>query len=195
MTTRRARRGFTLAETVIATAVMLCVVMVSQSLLFASTQTTARTLRRDDSLRSVETVLEIIRSDLNRMVLVDPARDLAIHTAGQGLSFYVPARDAGDFWDVDCVPISFTVEPIGGHPGLCRLVRKTMTGTTVIGGCTLESFSVKLVPAGDIAENQTYLEITVIGAGSESGEARRFASALVPITLATAPEPYVLEGK
>jgi hypothetical protein len=122
-----------------------------------------------------------------------PGRDLAITDGGSGLHVRVPkAPSSTDPWNAEHVPVSYRLEPTPGFQGAQRLLRKNgRTGEErPLRGCLLKRVQFALVPlrtsgtgGGGLSDLQAYLEITLVGMGSENGTVVHTASMLYPLVL------------
>lgn len=185
----RQRAALTLVEIVVASAVLLLIAMVGQSFLFAASAGTARTLRREDALHTLETVLERIRSDVDAAVIVDLARDLAVAPGGQGLSLRVPAGDGTSFWETDSEVVTYALEPIPERQG-ARLVRISRAGSTVVAS-GLRSLCIRLVAADGLSAGQGWIVAAVEADADADGRHPRWASAVMRIARVPTPSSFV----
>lgn len=196
----RRSRAFTLVEVLIGVGLLVLVMGLVWAFFFGGAQQTKGSQESSDAVQSVMIASEWIRSDVARMRLVDPSKDLAIFNpgtdlgVGRGLSLRVPRELTPDFWYYTWDPVTYQLDPIMGTENMVprpyQLVRIDDKGRKALANCYLADMLVNVVDVGAVSEMQAYLEITLVGLGAPGSKAMYTQSQLLPLTLWAPPIKY-----
>lgn len=212
MNGRRHRRGapsaeaFTLLECLLGVPVLLLFLGMAWSFHAGASRDTARTSDNAAAFQSTLVGMEHLRRDLEKMLYQSPRRDLALlpHPdlgEGRGIGLRVPDLPAGATpWTAEHATVSYSLRKVAGASHAYRLVRRDEKhGTEAeIRGCLLRDMVAHLVPCGSAGGNglsayQAYLDVTMIGVGSERGLVTHTASMLVALPLMAPAGAYELQ--
>jgi prepilin-type N-terminal cleavage/methylation domain-containing protein len=183
------RRGFTLAETIVAAAIFTLIVAIVASLYAGATRGANLSVEASDALRSTLIAAEYIRRDVGEMLFQLPDRDLVISPDRHALTIRVPGSLPEDFWKADFEGLIYRLERMPGTTGTFRLVRQFRKQSEAIAGCLLQDVTFTHVRPGGLSPLQAYLQVTLVGLGSADRPTTYTYSMFLPLTKLKAPQP------
>jgi len=184
------RRAVTLVEVLVASAVFLVLAAAAYPFLTGAAGGTARAVEASDALRSTLIATELLRHDAARLFF-QHRDDLVIMNDGRALSMLIPAPTA-DLWTLPVQPVTYTLAAVPAADRVYRLLRDDGAGPRPVAGCLLRDLLVRYVAPGEISAQRAYLEVTLIGLGSERPRTSYSASALLPLDRTRLPRAYPL---
>lgn len=183
------RRGFTLAETIVATAVFSLIVAIVSALYVGGARGSYASVDASDALRSTLIAAEHIRRDVGEMLFQVPARDLVITPDRRGLTIRVPGALPEDYWKADFEGLVYRLEPATGATKAFRLVRQFRKESDPIAGCLLRDASFTYVAPGGMSPMQGYLQVTLVGTSGADRSSTYTYSMFLPLTKLKPPQP------
>jgi len=129
-------------------------------------------------MRSALLAAESIRRDVVRATLADPDHDIGIPDSGTALDEHRLASVASDLWGWTNEKISFALKGLPGVTGVFHLTRDA----ALVPGCLVAGLQCRVLAEGVLSARQTYLQVTVVGAGSLAPKAEFTSSTLIPLT-------------
>jgi type II secretory pathway pseudopilin PulG len=183
------RRGMTLAEGVVASAVFCILATVTQAFFLGGNSASAKSVGANAALQSVALAVEAIRRDANHLVFQRP-EDLIVAEDGRGIGMLVPTGSGDDLWQTETHVVQYALEPVAGARGVYRLVRKDGDKKSYISGCLLQNLTFSYIPPGTVSALQGYIQIAATGVGSVGAKERYTGAVVIPITPAVHPDGY-----
>jgi hypothetical protein len=148
----------------------------------------------NDAVRSCLVAAEYIRRDVDRMLLSDSGRDIALLDGGRGLGLRIPERLEADLWQTRYVPVFYQLIPDPHHRGMYQLARTCADTTLRVASCNLADLEFRFIRAGQMGARKPYLQvvITALGCGGESFYRSVLLIALNPMH---PPPPILVRGR
>jgi hypothetical protein len=183
-------------ELAVGTSIALLVMAMVYGFWAGASRSTGRSVEHSDALRSVLIASEFIRHDVSQMLYQWPSRDMAIFAGQTALGLRVPGRlDPADFWSKEnnvFDPVTYTLQLVPGSRNVFRLIRKDLGGPSPLRACLLGGLHFEKIGPGVVSQDQAYLQVTMVGVGSEKPSAFFTSSMLIPLTPMYPPVPYRL---
>lgn len=187
---RSSRRGFTLVEVAVAASIASLVLAMVYVFWVGAATSTGKSVEHSDALRSALLASEIIRSNVQRVALVVPQRDLGILQTGTGFGAHLWDSLAEDMWSWRYHTETLDLTKVPDTEGVFQLSLTTPKGTSTIPGCLLGGLHFMLIEPGTVSASQGYLQITLVGLGNIKPAATFTSSALIPLTPWSPPAFY-----
>ena len=189
----RSSRGFTIVEMSVAASISALVMAMVYSFYSGAALSSGKAADQSEAMRSALLAAEVIRRDVVRATLADPDHDLGIPDSGTALDEHHLTAVGADLASWSYERLSFTLKGIDGAKGVFRLNRQSEREKGTVPGCLISGLQCRLLPEGTLSPRQTFLQLTVAGAGSVTPHATFVCSTLVPVTPWYRPALYRLD--
>ena len=182
------RSGVTLVEALVGAALALLLLALVAGLARGAQQGAAMACESADALRSAQTAVEAIRSDLVRMFYQVSASDLQVAPDGHGLVLQLAVPIAGSTWDVNAAPVQWSLDPVPGSANTFSLMRYDGKVRRAVNGCQLSDLVVRSLAQDPTTTEPTHLEVIAVGVAGLDNRRVSVATLMLPLPRITRPD-------
>jgi prepilin-type N-terminal cleavage/methylation domain-containing protein len=183
------RRGFTVAECVVALALAGVIAGLLQQLCTFSTHSSNLTVAVEDAHRSMLVAAESIGADLRRALVDSKKPDLQIGDDGRTISFSMAATFFTN-WEAPRNIICYALSERSGSRK--RLVRTDGNGSRILRGCWLRDIHFRLCPPFPSGPWRQGVLLTLVAPVTERDS--RTMTVEIPVSLSVPPPSYLWVG-